>query len=793
MGTIKLTFPGIGMDIKQILVIDNNKLLLRLMTDFLSKEGHEVVGAENGFEALEYLTDFIPDIIFIDLIMPKIGGASLCRMFRNMPQLANSYLVIVSAIAVEQQPDLPSIGADACIAKGPFKTMSQHLLDTIRESNESRKDKETVIKGADSIYPRQITRELLNQNYHHQEILKGVSQGVLEIDSKRVVYANPAALFLLRLTLEKLFGARLDHILELQVWEKISKAIERCGGRDVTDLEQSSLKVFGRHIILQCLPLDAKKECYILLLTDVTEREHAEERARVSAERIKTFFSSVNDAIFVHPLLEKGVAPFIEVNDVACRRYGYSRDEFLKLTVMDIIKKDDTKVHRIGDLWKQLIKEGRLVFETVHIKKTGECYPVEISSNIVEQSGQPVILAVVRDITERKNAQKEKEKLEAQLQQAQKMDAVGRLAGGVAHDFNNMLSVILGFTEMSLKEVEQDVPLYTNLLKIQKAAEHSADLTRQLLAFARKQTISPRVLNLNHIIDKMLDMLRRLIGEDINLEYFPSEELWSAKIDPAQVNQILVNLCINARDAISGGGNIVIATRNTVFDEKYCHDHPGFIPGEYVSIGVSDNGCGVDKEILHLIFEPFFTTKSMGEGTGLGLATVYGILKQNNGFINVESEIEVQTTFTIYVPRVSGKVKEGPKELKERIQYGNEMILVVEDETTILDMLRVMLKKMGYRVLTANTPGEAMRLVKHHREGIDLVITDVVMPEMNGLELVKKLQTSCPDLKSLFTSGYTPNVIAHHGVIDEELHFIQKPFSQDELARKVRESLENDR
>ncbi len=778
------------MDKKKILVIDNNKLLLKLMTDFLLKEGHDVVGVESGFEAIDALTDFLPDIMYIDLVMPKIGGATLCRMFRNMPQLANCYLVIVSAIAVEHQPEIQTIGADACIAKGPFKAMSQYLLETIHESGEPRNERDTTIKGAETIYPRKITKELLLQNQHLQEILNGLSQGILEIDTERVVYANPAAFSLLQLPKEKIFGAKLKNMLAPDIWQKVSTNMKASGGRKADKLEQSSVRIFDKHIILQCLASAVEKNCYILLLTDISEKILAEERARVSAERESSFFSSVNDAIFVHPLVNVGFAPFVEVNDVACRRYGYTREEFLRLNASNITKKNHATEHGSTDQRKQLYNKGRIVFEVEHVKKCGDIFPVEISSNVIEQSGRPFILSVVRDITERKNALEEKEKLEAQLQHAQKMDAVGRLAGGVAHDFNNMLSVILGFTEMSLNEIDKNDPLYTNLLKIQSAAEHSADLTRQLLAFARKQTISPRVVNLNHIIEKMLDVLQRLIGEEIDLEYFPNQDLWQVKIDPTQVNQIIVNLCINARDAISGGGNIGIATNNTVLGEEHCRNHSGFVPGEYVSVGINDNGCGVEKDIHRLIFEPFFTTKRRGEGTGLGLATVYGILKQNKGFIEVKSEPGVHTTFTFFIPRFRGEAKTYRELHQERVEKGNETILVVEDEVTILDMLGAILKKMGYQVLTADSPTEAMRLAKEHGAGIDLVMTDVVLPEMNGFELVKKLHELCPGLKALYTSGYTPNVVAHHGVMDEELHFIQKPFLQEDLARKIRVALQ---
>jgi len=397
-----------------------------------------------------------------------------------------------------------------------------------------------------------------------------------------------------------------------------------------------------------------------------------------------------------------------------------------------------------------------------------------------------------QDITDRKAFEAEREKLQAQLTQAQKMESVGRLAGGVAHDFNNMLAVILGHTEMALDDVDPAAPLHASLEAIQYAAERSATLTRQLLAFARKQTVAPKVVDINEAVAGMLNMLRRLIGEDIDLLWCPAENLPPIKVDPAQIDQLLANLCVNARDAIEGVGKITIETDRKIFDEAYCADHLGFLPGEYVLIEVSDDGCGMDQTILNQIFEPFFTTKEQGKGTGLGLASVFGMVKQNNGFINVYSEPGQGTTFKIYLPAFASKsawVMEKEQELPT--EHGHETILLVEDEPAILQMTTMMLTRLGYTVVAAATPGEAIRLALEYRERIDLLMTDVVMPEMNGRELAGNLLSHYPDLKRLFMSGYTANVIAHHGVLDEGVNFIQKPFSMKDLGKKLREALED--
>lgn len=356
-----------------------------------------------------------------------------------------------------------------------------------------------------------------------------------------------------------------------------------------------------------------------------------------------------------------------------------------------------------------------------------------------------------------------------------------------------MLSIILGNTELAFEELEQGLSVHDRLKEIQSAAQRSVDITRQLLAFARRQTIAPKVLDLNNTLENMLKMLRRLIGEDIELIWLPGDNLWPVKIDPSQVDQILANLCVNARDAISGVGKLVIETDNVILDDFYLAKHPGFTAGNYVMLAVSDTGMGMKKEILDNIFEPFYTTKEQGKGTGLGLATVYGVVKQNKGFINVYSEPGYGTTFKIYFRpyRVKADITPGEAKIFPH-EHGHETILLVEDEPAILRMTALMLERLGYAVVAAKTPGEAVRCAQEYSGTIDLLVTDVVMPEMNGRDLAKNLLSFYPDLKRLFMSGYTANVIAHHGVLDEGVNFIQKPFSREQLGSKVREALDGD-
>lgn len=415
------------------------------------------------------------------------------------------------------------------------------------------------------------------------------------------------------------------------------------------------------------------------------------------------------------------------------------------------------------------------------------CYPVIENDKVVKLRGS------FQDVTERKKAEGEREKLQMQLNQAQKMESVGRLAGGVAHDFNNMLGVILGYAELAMDQTEKDQPLYSALTEIQTAARRSADLTRQLLAFARKQTVVPEVLDLNAAVEGMLSMLRRLIGEDVDLVWQPGNHLGLVKIDPSQIDQILANLCVNARDAIGDNGKITVETNDVDIDGGYQARYADFLPGKYVLLAVSDNGNGMDEDTQRKLFEPFFTTKELGRGSGLGLATVYGIVKQNNGFINVYSELGLGTTFKIYLPRHATEEEHRlKKELIVPVARGRETILLVEDEPAILKMTAKMLEQLGYKVLKTDVPSEALDLARTHAGKIRLLMTDVVMPGINGRALVERILPTNPGLKCLFMSGYTSNVIAHHGVLDEGVLFIQKPFSKQDLAAKIREALDHD-
>ncbi|WP_051327515.1 PAS domain S-box protein [Desulfatibacillum aliphaticivorans] len=458
---------------------------------------------------------------------------------------------------------------------------------------------------------------------------------------------------------------------------------------------------------------------------------------------------------------------------------------FTKFWILGEKYEDVMKALEVENIWTGEIKAKR---------KDGSLFDVQVSaSTVFDDKGNPVAMtSSTIDITDQKQAEEERKRLQAQLIQSQKIESTGRLAGGVAHHFNNMLGVILGHAEMALDGMAPDNPLHFNVLEIFNAAQRSADITRQLLTFARKQIITPKAINLNTKVEEMLKMLRRLIGEDINLVWLPGENLGIVKVDPSQIDQLLVKLCANARDAIEGKGKITIKTDNVAFDEALCAEHIGCAPGEYILLAISDNGCGMDELTRDNLFEPFFSTKDVGSGTGLGLSAIYGIIKQNGGFITVYSELGQGTTFNIYLPR--HEIITGPPQ-KRRNQAlpaarENETILLVEDERAILNMTRQMLEQFGYKVLEASTSDEALRLAEEYTGEIHLFMTDLVMPEMNGLELTKRLMGLYPNGKCLYMSGYTANIIERHGGLADGLNFLPKPFTRKNLAEKIRAVLD---
>jgi two-component system, cell cycle sensor histidine kinase and response regulator CckA len=555
-------------------------------------------------------------------------------------------------------------------------------------------------------------------------------------------------------------------------------------GDHATLLAQGATRVQDRHVVradgsVASVDVSASlirigDEAVVLsILHDTSERKRTEEEYRL-------LFDSNPHPMWVY---DPETLAFLAVNDAAIQLYGYSRAEFLGLTILDIRPAEG--VPALQEPARTQPDEPSLVAsQWTHRKKDGSTFQVAITSNTLRFLGRRARLVLATDVSETR-------RLEAQLVQAQKMEAVGRLAGGVAHDFNNVLGVITGYGELLLKSLGPEHPGSKRVEEIQKAAERAAGLTRQLLAFSRQQVLQPRVLDLNEVVADVEKMLGRLIGEDVHLVIARDASLGRIRADPGQIEQVLMNLSVNARDAMPKGGGLILETANVTLDEAYATAHPEVRPGPFVMLSVTDTGEGMDAATRAHVFEPFFTTKPAGKGTGLGLATVFGIVQQSGGSVSLDSEVGVGTTCKIYFPRVEDALPLPSRPLASAApRGGTETVLLVEDADSLREMIREILEEAGYTVLESSDPDEALFKVSTFASPLGLILTDVVMPGMSGPELAKSVRLARPEIKVLFMSGYTDEAMGVHGVLGTGTQFIQKPFAADALLRKVREAID---
>ena len=602
---------------------------------------------------------------------------------------------------------------------------------------------------------------------------------VYDRDSLRFLAVNEAAVQhygysrreFLAMTIQDIRPER-DRLAVLKAMSSLSDQIAASGGRrhrkkdgSLIDVEITSntINLFGR-------------DAALVLVQDVTEQKQNEDRLRHSENKFATAFQLSPLAITISTCKE---GRYVDVNDAFLKVVGYERNEVL-----------GRRVDELG-IWVDLNDRAAMVeqltqsykvraLETKFRSKMGEERSVQLSADLIELDGEPCVLAITQDVTEA-------QQLEQQFRQAQRMEAVGRLAGGVAHDFNNILGVIIGYSELLQERLPPGDLSRTRVDEIKKAADRAGSLTQQLLVFSRQQIVQPKVLDLNAIVNSLGSMLQRMIGEDVELVLDLGDELGCFQADLGQMEQILMNLAVNARDAIPAGGKIVIKTDNVELDETYARQQPGVLPGSYVMLSVSDTGTGISAEVQPHIFEPFFTTKEPGKGTGLGLSTVYGVVRQSSGHIGVYSELGRGTTFKIYLPRLLAKPSPLHRETPVMtIVGGSETILLVEDDEPLRQLTGGILKDSGYVVLEARDPETALKIEEEHIGGIDLLLTDVVMPKISGCELAARLQRKHPGLKLLYMSGYADDIIVHQGVLDPDISLLQKPFTKNYLLGKVR-------
>ncbi|WP_051617437.1 hybrid sensor histidine kinase/response regulator [Desulfonatronovibrio hydrogenovorans] len=682
------------------------------------------------------------------------------------------------------------------------------LYGLLKDKNRDLKEQMQQLAARES----QLKREIVNRKavQARLEILAQAFinslEGMLIIDSSGLILeANPAFCSMIRQSRDKIINRTFVDLLKwLRINGELKKIIQQVRAKGSFEgeiqarLHKGSALIHALVSVSISLDDSGRPDSYIVVVHDTTDRRNQEKALLEAEKRYREIFELAPVAIF----RTTPDGRFLMVNPAYSTMLGFGSPQEMIRSVNDIgTQLYHDPAERI-EYVRQLREKGMVDgFETRLKRQDGGLVWVSINSRTVlnEQGNILFIDGFLRDITafkeneqQRYRAEQEREKLQNQLNQAQKMESIGRLAGGVAHDFNNMLQVILGYSRMAMARTSSDSPLVHPLEEIQKAADRSVDLARQLLAFARKQTIRPKVLNLNDTISDMMGMLQSLIGEHLILEWTPAPDLLLTRVDPSQIDQILVNLVINARDAISGQGSISIATKNFEMDESFCREHPECLAGDYVLLEVADSGCGMDEHVLSKMFEPFFTTKGLGVGTGLGLATVYGIVKQNNGYIYAHSRPGHGTVFSVYFPGIQGEQASffGRKQAQQDLARGSGTVLLVEDEEMVLELTSEVLEQLGYTVLSSSSPTLALEKAKEYQGEIDLLVTDVNMPVMNGPELARKIRTVRPDIRVLFMSGYTSDLMRHQDLLCNETLFLQKPFSAEELSQKIRRVLD---
>ena len=619
--------------------------------------------------------------------------------------------------------------------------------------------------------------------------------GLIIHDDERVTYANAAAARILGAESPgRLLGSLLKDIVHPESWAMVqgSARMASASGQVAPPAETVFVRLDGTPVETEAVGTVmtiSGKTLVVLLFHDITERKRVDATLRESEKRYRTLFEQSGDSILLLEIMANGPPIVRDANRQALHTHGFSREEIIGEPVT--IVEPDFSAEALQYRQQHIRAAGSMIFETKHHRKDGSAFDAEVRVTEFMMQGKRMAISTERDISERKESEAHRASLEAQLRQAQKLESVGRLAGGVAHDFNNMLGVIIGFADLSAQRLDPGHPVLDDLSEISAAARRSAELTRQLLTFARKQTVAPAVLDLNRELTRSSRMLERLIGEHIRLEWRPGDGLWPVFADASQVDQIIANLCVNAKDAIADVGTLCIATENCVIGDEFAVVHADAESGKYVRLSVSDTGHGMTNEVVAHIFEPFFTTKGVGEGTGLGLATVYGAVRQNHGFITVSSRVGHGSVFEIYFPQyVGARDVASVGDLNVVPARGHETILVVEDEVSLLRLTTKALEHSGYVVLTASNPATALTLATAHAGDIHLLLTDVVMPGMNGGSLATAIRTHRPNIQWLYMSGYAADVAGGAGIFEDATRFIGKPFTTSALTAKVREVLD---
>lgn len=753
----------------RILLLEDNSADAKLSLRELARAGFEVdskiVSTSEAF--IQELQSTRYDLILADYRLPDWNGLDALRWLRNSG-IDTPFILVTGTlgddIAVE------------CIKEGATDYVLKDKLDRLPRACRRALDEMQVRMERD-----RAEKELRESEEQYRLLFDSnpLPMWVFDRETLAFLAVNEAAVRHYGFSRKEFFGMTIKDISQDEDIPALFENILR-SSEGLSDSAWRHRKKDGTIIDVTITSHGIRfrgKQAELVLAHDVTDQKKNQERLRQSEEKFAKAFRSSPLAITISTEVE---GRYVDVNEAFSNMLGYRREEVVGRTTHELevwVEAADRKM-----FIQQLIASARVTgFPTKFRTSSGDTRLTEVSAELIELDGASCVLAITRDVTEAKH-------LEEQFRQAQKMEAVGRLAGGIAHDFNNMLSVIIGYSEL-LQEQFQTGPARKGVDEVKKAAERAAALTRRLLAFSRQQVLSSRILNLNAVVDNLSKMLRHMIGEDVELVLTPGAALGNVRADPVQMEQIIMNLAVNARDAMPQGGRLIIETTNADV-EAMSASILSVSPGPYVVLAVSDTGCGMDQSTILRIFEPFFTTKDPGKGTGLGLSMVYGVVKQSAGSIQVHSEPGKGTTFRIYLPRVDEALTDDSIKPEAPLARGTETIVVVEDEESLRVLVAEVLENSGYTVLQTSEAKEALKLAKEHGN-IDLLLTDVVMPGLSGRELADLIRGVLPNLKLLYMSGYTNDLITARGALASDELLLEKPFTKNSLLTKVKMVLES--
>ena len=764
----------------KLLNVEDSERDSALLQRHLTKAGYHLVSTrvDNAASMTAALDEGEWDIILCDYSLPNFSALKALDLLKEKG-LDIPLIIISGTIGEAAAVEAMRAGAQDYLMKDKLAKLVPTIEREIAEA-ENRRAR------------RAAERDLRASEARLRAIVETASDAIVIIDEdSNLLYFNPSTETVFGYTAAEMKGQKLTMFMPEYIRSLHEAGIKAYLETGVRHLNWESLELPGRHKDGHEIPLGVSfsefrtngARYFTGIIRDISARKEAERELFNSNERYRDLVENAHDIIYSHDL----AGNYTSINRAVELITGYTREEALTMNMRQIVAPEhiETAQEMIA---RKLEGLDGTAYELDIIAKDGRRVTVEVNTKLVLHDGIPIgVQGIGRDITRRKM-------LEEQLLQSQKLESVGRLAGGIAHDFNNMLTAINGYSDLVLRQLGQDDPMRGNIEEIKKAGERSASLTQQLLAFSRRQLLQPEFVDLNETITETSSMLKRLIGEDIELATVLNPKVGSIKVDPGQLSQIIMNLVVNARDAMPNGGKLTIATSNVFLDPDYARTHLGILPGAYVMLSVSDTGIGMTPEQQEQIFEPFYTTKEVGKGTGLGLSTVYGIVKQSGGNVLVYSEVGHGSTFKIYLPRVVSP-DETPEfqESSPKLALGTEIILLVEDEDLVRSLSRQVLESCGYKVIEAVDGVEALEILEGSEEHIDLLITDVVMPRMGGPELAEKLREKMPNLPILFASGYTDDAIVRNGVLQTNVNFIQKPFAIDDVARKVRDLLDSEK